>query len=61
MMVDMNPVIRLTENAFKKEKSGPFCSLYTLTTSNKPKAVITKLKRLNMGLVLRLNIDNVKK
>ena len=51
MMVDINPVIRLTENAFKNEKSGPFCSLYTLTTSNNPKAVITKLKRLNMGLV----------
>ena len=43
--------IRLIENAFKNVKFISFCSLYTLITSNSPKAVITKLKRLKMGLV----------
>ena len=61
MIVDINPVIRITENAFKNEKSFSFCSLYTLMTSNSTKDVITKLKRINMGLVCRLNMDKVKK
>lgn len=60
-MVVINPVIKLTEKALRKEKSTPFCSLYTLITSNKPKAVMIKLKRLKMGFVCKLKIESVKK